>query len=584
MRIVFLFLFLIITKSAFTFSGQKTSLGNQVKWPSVNNNIRFNVNTSNSSGISDAVVRSSISSTISSWSSTLRPSVSINYTSGSGSDGENDISFSSNSLLFGGSSVLAITKNVFNADSGRILESDIIIKNSVFLSDNVSSQYYIGNIISHEFGHSLGLSHSSNLFSTMFYQLTKGQHSSEDDDHIGLKNIYTQSVINEGTIKGSVAGSSSITPVFGATVKLISSNSGKVISSTLSDDNGNFTFAGLKTSDVYYIYIEPTKLLSTISDYYSNSRFDYCSGFASYEGSFYETCNSERRGKPQGIKLTSSGEVVDLGTITIKCGMEVPINYFSSRSGAGYDLGNGTTAGESMVGFFTNQDVQNGAVDEINFDLSNYAVTQNDLYLDVKVIYHDLYSESSYEMEVTSPVMADTVLPSIDSDGNPALNLSGKYSLDNSNQFNNVFTINVSPKEMSDYLLSSPFSTLDEVLPDYNNLKSNRAFYQVIVNVVKKVGSSYELYEHYPYMNNQDNSSCMQATKTYSVKSEGSIVNTETSTVTESLVGSDSEAVACGSVAFIDGAGPGSGGPQIILGFLLSLMMMSFKRYNNDIA
>jgi predicted Zn-dependent protease len=583
MKFFFISLLLIIFENTFSFSGQKTSTGTQVKWKDLNSSIRFNVDTSNSSGISENAIKASINSTLNSWTSSLRPSVSINYTSDSDVDGENDIRFSSNSLFFGGSSVLAVTQNTFNADNGRILESDIVIKNSVFLSENTSSQYYIGNIVSHEFGHSLGLSHSTNLFSTMFYKLTKGQHTSEEDDRIGLKNIYTQSLSNEGSIRGTIAGGSSVTPVFGATVKLISSNNGKVLSSTLSDENGFFSFDGLEIKDVYYIYVEPTKLLSTIADYYSNTRSDYCSGFASYEGSFYETCNSERRGKPQGIKLSSTGEIVNLGTITIKCGMDVPVNYFSSRGGSGYDLGDKSTPGDSMVGFFTNQDVQSGEADEINFDLSNYSVTRSDLYLDVKLVYHDLYSESAYEMEVTSPVTTETVMPSIDVDGNPKLNMSGKYSLDNVNQFNNVFTIKISPKLMSDYLLSSTFSTTDDVLPDYSNLKSNRAFYQVIVNVVKKVGSDYELYEHYPYLNNKDNSTCMQATKTYGVKAEGTIINTE-STVVENLLDSDSSAVACGSVAFVDGSGPGPGSWQIILGFLLSLMLMSIKRLNNDIV
>lgn len=555
---------------AYTF--QKTTTRNNVRWESSSSILVFHIDTTNSSGIATDTMSSIFTSAFAQWNDVDGPKFSTVFDNSGAREGRNDIVFSRDSFLFGGSSVLAVARNTFNNDTGQILESDIYIKDTVLYSSDSSLKQYVGNIVVHELGHTLGLDHSEELFSTMFYQQIKGQHTLASDDMAGKQALYgvTQS---SGRIQGKIAGGNSVIPVFGATVRLISTLEGKVISSTISDEDGSFSFTNLSSDDLYYIYVSPTLLPERLSAHYQTIRSDFCSGYASYGGSFYETCDRGRRGNPQGIRIDSSNSV-DLGIVTIKCGLEVPLNYLSSRGGT-YNLVEGSSIlGESMVGFFTDSDITNNLYDEINVDLSQYSFSESDLYLDVKLVTHDLLSNAVYDVVVSSTgTSSGTLSSSVDTDGNPSFNLQGSFSINSITPSHNNFTIKITPKSFADYLLATSFSDLDELIPAYSSVASKKAFYQLIVSVVQGTGSTRRLYGHYPYSTSRDNSSCMDGPKTYSVKSANSISNSQI--VTTNRASAEAEAVdalACGTVALIgDDQGPSSGGGLwvIALGFIL---------------
>lgn len=559
---IFIVSFLLLyVSNIWSFTLQRTSSDVPIKWERAN--ITYNINIENSLSLTDTEVTNLFNSAINEWQGT--PTINVNYTTANESINQNDIYFSDNSLLFSGSAVLGVTRNIFNDSTGEIVESDIVIRNNIFLNNDVNSSFYLGNVITHELGHSIGLAHSNELFATMFYSVNRGQYSLSHDDEHGHKFLYSN---NTTSISGTVSGSDDIYPVFGATVKLISSLRGKVVASTISNTDGTFEFKDLDLNDVYYIYISPTSFLSPLPAYYASVRSDFCSGFVSYRSGFYESCNASRRGRPQGIKLTSSNQNVSLGNVTIKCQQDVPLNYFDTKSTSGFDLTESMLSpGDSVVGFFTGQELASGATDTYQIDLSSYNVSSSNLYLDVSLVSHDLYSQAAYSLKIESPVASSIFTDTIDSDGNPYLNIKGEFPLDSSTGINNVFTISIDSKSIDDYLLSSSFIGADSIFPELSNLGSDRALYQLIVQIKEKQGLADVLFDSFTYDLSRDNSLCMQGEKTYSVRATAATSTTEETELTES-----SSAVACGSID-IDGSGSGGGPFQIVLGFLIVMLM-----------
>jgi len=347
------------------------------------------------------------------------------------------------------------------------------------------------------------------------------------------------------------------------------------VASALSELNGEFHFKDIESDDVYYIYVEPTKYISPLPSVYAGIRNDFCPGFVSYQGGFYETCDARRRGKPQGIKIDSVQKKVDVGVVSIKCHQELPLGYFDSKQSAGFNITNNELVpGESIVGFFSEEEVNQNSEDTFHIDLSHYDASAGDLYLDVSVIAHELYSKSSYEVEVESPVSFETFRDSVDEDGNPRLNVGGVFPLDASNSLNNSFTIKVIPKSIDDFLMTSSFVGLNSLFPEFENLGSDKAIYQLIVQIKRRQGLNYILHDHYDYSTSTDNSSCMQGEKAFSIR-------TPASTIENELTSEESSAVACGSINLNGGSGPGSGRAlvQVLLVFLLVTLL---TRKNKD--
>ena len=118
---------------------------------------------------------------VSEWNQNSALDMLITTSSEGDTDGKNNIYVSTSPDYFGGG-ILGVTTTLVNSHSGQLLESDIIINGMISFSKSENGFQYLGDVLTHELGHLLGLSHSEVLNSTMHYQWDYFQSSLSKDD------------------------------------------------------------------------------------------------------------------------------------------------------------------------------------------------------------------------------------------------------------------------------------------------------------------------------------------------------------------------------------------------------------------
>ena len=589
---------LLLLFSAISVRAYVLTQGNDksyIRWPELSPNITFYINPANNDGISDAEVLSIVSSSAGEWNSNSGVNIGMIPTTVTGIDGRNEISFSSNSLYFSGTGVVGLTNVAFREQDGTILETDILLNDSVLffgsstLMTLAPSQNYLGNVLSHELGHAIGLGHSQVHSTTMFYKLYRGQHSLEHDDIAGAQAFYPTST--SGTITGKVVGSSQLIGVIGTHVEAVSAKTGKVLSSAITDENGFFQILSLPLDDQYFLYYKPLKVLDSLPGIYSDSRKDFCNSSSDYRGGFFQSCYNRDEGYPMGIDVTSTTTNVNVGNLSIQCGLKVPPDYFLSKNSIFEldiidDFGN---AGNTFVGFYTDSQINSNQEDEIHVDLTNYDVNSDDLYLDVKLVYQPFYSEMYLEMDVefvSNPTQSFPESPvEYNSDKNPVLDLHERFVLNNIDNTENYFKFIIKPTSLLSFLSgysSFPVPVRTDFFPELTTFGDNLHFYLMIVTISKKnLDGSFTTQSTRRY-DLSDNSSCADGSLTYKVSA-----NTygQSGSSLRKLDQSDDLGlpVACGSINFID-RDPPSGGLRngMLVGLVFSFLTLVLYRFRFD--
>jgi uncharacterized protein (TIGR03437 family) len=161
---------------------------------------------------------------------------------------------------------LAITANtgasflVGSMPTGDIADSDIIINPAYTFSTDGSTSADLQAVMTHEFGHSLGLNHSGLLGATMFqYVAANARYLSSDE--IGFASaVYPAKGVALGTISGKVvAGDGSA--VQSALVEMIDTANGNALSA-LTGSDGSYSVEGAPGS--YVVYAEPITSSSVV--------------------------------------------------------------------------------------------------------------------------------------------------------------------------------------------------------------------------------------------------------------------------------------------------------------------------------
>ncbi len=529
------------------------------------------VNPSNSQGLSSTDVNTIAAASVAQWNSKSRITLRKNSTAGTAQEGLSEVYFSNDPTVFTGTGVVGVTQVIFKNNTGEILEADILINDSFSFTTDINEVNYLGNVLTHEMGHFLGLGHSQVAGSTMLYALARGENQVSDDDIAGLYAIYPNGDTTKGSLTGKIVGGKSLIGVFGAHVQAISLKTGKVAGSVISDLDGSFTIDGLKKNDQYYIYTNPIVKVGLPAKY-DSARFDFCAGSKPYRGSFFQACGATSEGHPQAVKLNTSS--VNVGNVTIRCNLDVPPEYMQGKNitPATYDIQNGVISGigNSFTGYFSSQELTNGDKDYFKIDYSNInwdaLAASGTLYLELKVINQALYSPFKADVSVTRSLVTTEITPKYIQEADGWINIETvkRIAINRSIPSDNVFEISIKPRSVVSTSTGLPFEKTD-YFPSSSYFEDSMMFYLVSASIVSDDGVTSSLVSA---KNDQlsDNTQCTDAVNTYALSNYAATGTSNTLTNKKKDKG-----IACGTVDMSGGPGNGPGG--FFIGLIFSLIL-----------
>lgn len=583
----YLLIILILSWCQFTnaYVLNQTKSGLPVHWPTWMSTIDIYVNSQNSQGLLESTVQSVSTDSINQWNGNAKINVRKNTTQAKDQPELNELYFSTDPNIFG-AGVIGVTQVAFKEETGEIVSADVLINDNFPLSLVNTDQYFLGNIITHELGHFLGLGHGQTAGSTMFFEATRGQYQLDDDDKAGLYTIYPTGDLKKGSISGTIIGGKNLTSVFGAYVQAISVKTGKVMGGSISDLNGKFTINGLFLNDQYLIYNGPIVKVG-LPNNYSAVRNDYCESSKKYRGSFFQSCAGSSEGFPEAINLNSSS--VNVGNVTIRCGLDSPPEYLQKKNLAtsDFDVNKYTTSGlgGSFVGFFSALEIgqiglAQGPHDFFHINFSNVtnwdSISTSPLYLEVKVINQSLYSVFQTTLNITRKVSAvnnnySTLV--LENDGRPNIDKTVRIPINRGDSSDNDFTILVSPQLVNgSYPLNGINYGKNDFFSSVTSFQDSLYFYLVIATVVKQNqdGSFSQVSSKNDLLS--DNTRCPDAVNAYALTNF---------TASGGVAGPDrKKAAGCGTVDLDNAAGGGPGGFMVglILSFIISYGLSRYSK------
>lgn len=539
-----------------------------------------------------------ISQSVNEWNSSS-PRVQINMAFSeqyAPKDGRNDVYFSTDSSYLG-PSVAGVTVTTHDQATGFLIEADIIINDSLDLNSSINDENFLGDIVSHELGHLLGLGHSAVRGSTMFYRLTKGQSVLHEDDKAGVKSLYPYASSTLGSLSGQVVGGEKKIGIFGAHVSAISLKSGLAIAAAITDSTGNFKIEGLPTGDQYFVYVDKLKGLDNFSSFYSSVKTDFCNSKFAFRGSFYQTCLTKDEGFPQGIDLTTASRDKNIGVLTIRCGLDVPTEYLAGKSIQEFILKpTGLAAapnnlGDAFVGFFTRGDLEDQSPDEIHLDFTEIDLFERfgnkTMALRVNLSPQDFYSPVHLSASVISATGSQFDYPTnqqvnfesvhFDQYGLPTTNLTAYLPLDRNDSENNYFEILVTPQDLQTFTSTRSVS-VEDYLPAFDIYGDDLAFYLFSVELVEQIGANqYETLARKIYGPIKDNQSCTDANESYNVNNPELIQSLgERASRRSSNKKGELDAIGCGMIILQGGSGPKPPSSSLPVGLALAFIASFF--------
>ncbi len=569
---------LLLLTDAKAYVQNRTANDSLVHWSSGLSVLDLFVNATNTQGLSQNSVQTIATNSIAEWDGKSRMTLRKNQTAGTNQNGLNEIYFSTDPSVFNGSGVVGVTQVYYKNNTGEILEADILLNDNFTFSTLVTNTNYIGNVITHEIGHFLGLGHSQVMGSSMFYALSRGQSQLASDDKAGVYSIYPNGNSTKGALSGKIVGGKSLTAVFGAHVEAISLKTGQIAGSNISDYDGSFVIDGLDRNDQYYLYTTPIALVG-LPNKYSKVRYDFCNGSKAYRGSFFQKCGSSGEGYPQAVSLNSSS--LNVGNITIRCGLDVPVDYMRNKSitPAAFDIQSNVVSGlgNSFVGFFSNQEMgQTGIADYFRMDLSGVtnwsSISSGNLFVEFRILNQSFYSpfKANVSVKRNSGVTNAPSKYIQESDGWLNLETVMRIPISGSDPSDNNFEITVTPESMEfpDFPNGLPNTKVD-YFPAFSYFEDSLHFYLVSASIVKDNGNSTYTLVSSKAQTLTDNSQCTDASNTYALTDF-----TTKGTSSSSSARKKDDGIACGTVDFSGNSGSGPGG--FMIGLILSLILCHF--------
>lgn len=556
---LFLLLF-ILTTQTWAYQASLSSSGYGLHW--VNPTIPLAINSS-TKDLSASDVRTIIESSMNQWN--LSSSTNIYRASSS----NNEIRFASNFPY--GSAVLGVTEISYN-NAGSIQRASIILNDDYYFHSSPGfyppGEVFLGDVVSHEMGHLLGLSHSEVLNSSMFYSSFPGQSTLSLDDKSGGKSHYDS---GHGTISGFIKGGNSI-GVLGAHVQAISRNTGESVGA-ISNENGFFEIGGLDLNDTYYIYTSPIRNPNSLPALYSNVQDKFCPG--SFVGSLFSACGRQHDGKPTGITLTAANPSIDVGTISISCSLRSDQDYDLQKLQTTFapieifNYGTEQKNEKAFVGWFRKSTgTAWSQADKFLINLADLPLSgMNPKYLKLSLVSYPFGTQLEYQMTVKQN---GTALSSA-SRGISYSTLDETYNTDfyvhlplSSSPENNLFEVNISSRKLSSSYTAQTF-------PSFSQFTSDAYLpYLMVASIYESgVNGMMPILDNLAYLS--DNESCLDAPFTFAVAKAQSPISSSQGEIKDQTVA----AVGCGTIE-PPGDGPGSSSfPLLTLGFFLTMLASS---------
>ena len=234
-------------------------------------------------------------------------------------------------------STLGMTQLWYDLSSGKITEFDIILNDLDFEftnhpEDSSGSKtprsftqidripVFIENVITHEIGHALGLSHSGALQATMLFSESPEQAHLGCDDQIGIQTLTSNDSlpVHRGGLRGQVVSPSG-KPILGAHVLAISIHRGTVFSTTLTDLQGFYQLDHLEPGP-YSLLIEPFFAGSKVlPEYYEKTQTLVCQPTAENPQPFLRAFLAQKDSdQPQAIEVKAH-KLMQVETTSVQC-------------------------------------------------------------------------------------------------------------------------------------------------------------------------------------------------------------------------------------------------------------------------
>lgn len=561
-------LIVFFAQDAMAYQSSLTPSESKLRWSQSTIPLRI---LNNSKTINPATSQSIIQNAISQWNSSMSSQIQPSNI------GFSQIRFESDFSIYG-SAVVGVTELNFSSN-GIISSANIFLneENYQFSTTPGFSGVFLGDVVTHELGHFLGLAHSEVLDSSMFYANFPGQSSVSSDDKAAVRSKYSSGY---GKIFGYVKGGGEI-GILGVHVQAVASSTGEIIS-TFSNEDGYFEIGGLPLGETFYIYTSPMKNSATLPGYYANVQSEFCPG--SFVGSFYSACGNEHNGIPQPITPTNTQRTINIGVVSINCSLRTQDDYNFEKVQSVFDRLNIYNFGDeglhkkSYVGYFRRADLNVNtfsSADRLQVDVRDFVNTSGTpKYLRIQIVSQALGNPVEYSIAIRrngSSVLGSPLIKDTSADGVYLMDSFLMTPLSNT-QAANIFEIDVKAKRM-------PVEDFSLSIPDFVNFGSPQHWPYLITLSIWDNGLS-------PLADTgvalSDNVACLDAPFAYSVDRAG--VSSERSPDTQKDPVA-AAAASCGTIGPPSDGGPGSSLPLVALGFFIAMAASSMlKRKKNFLS